>query len=334
MTLPPLSVALSVYNGARFLDLAIASIRAQSFGDFEFLIHDDGSTDGSFDIMARHAAQDPRIRLSRESNKGLVESLNRLVDQARAPLIARMDGDDIAHPQRFARQIAFLLAQDEIAVLGTQAEIIDAQSRILPDPNPHPLTHEEITAGFGHQPHFVHSSVMFRRAAFLSVGRYRSVARHCEDLDLWLRLSRTTRLANLPDYLMQYRVYPEQVSRRHLLEQARNAAITIFAHQMVLAGQEDPLRHHDVMPDLDDVACAFNAPDLPARVRAQIIRQNAYAPEMLAGAGLSVLRQHLAEAPKVDIKQIIRIIARLARNGYPRAAIQITTDLGARVARG
>jgi glycosyltransferase involved in cell wall biosynthesis len=108
MNVPAISVAMSVYNNAAFLDQAVESILGQSLSDFEFLIVDDGSNDGSSAILDGYAARDSRIRIIRQENRGLIASLNRLLSEARAPLIARMDGDDISLPERFERQVAFL----------------------------------------------------------------------------------------------------------------------------------------------------------------------------------------------------------------------------------
>ncbi|MFM7428012.1 MAG: glycosyltransferase family 2 protein [Elainella sp.] len=104
---PLISVLMPVYNSARYLKPAIDSILAQSFGDFEFLILDDGSTDRSSQILQSYAAQDARIHVTRRENQGVAKSLNQLIAQAQGELIARMDADDIALPDRFARQVAF-----------------------------------------------------------------------------------------------------------------------------------------------------------------------------------------------------------------------------------
>ncbi len=105
---PALSAAMSVYNGERFLAEAIDSILAQSFPDLEFLILDDGSRDATPAMLRDYAEKDSRIRPISRENRGLVASLNQLLDEARAPIVARMDADDIAHPERFAKQMRFL----------------------------------------------------------------------------------------------------------------------------------------------------------------------------------------------------------------------------------
>ena len=116
---------MSVYNGERFLAPAIESILGQTFGDFEFLILDDGSTDATPRIVAGYAALDPRIRPIIRENRGLVASLNQLLEEARAPIVARMDADDISRPERFAKQAAFLDAHPDYGVIGCWTEDID-----------------------------------------------------------------------------------------------------------------------------------------------------------------------------------------------------------------
>jgi glycosyltransferase involved in cell wall biosynthesis len=120
---------MSVYNNAAHLPAAIESILAQSFGDFEFLIVNDGSSDESGDIIDRYAAGDRRIRAFHQPNLGLIASLNRMLAEARAPLIARMDDDDIALPARFERQLAFLAAHPDHGVVGTWSRCIDSMVR-------------------------------------------------------------------------------------------------------------------------------------------------------------------------------------------------------------
>ena len=106
---------MSVYNGERFLTAAIESVLGQTFSDFEFLILDDGSRDGTRAIVEAMAARDSRIRPIVRENRGLIASLNQLIAEARAPLIARMDADDVCLPERFARQVQFLGHCHEVA---------------------------------------------------------------------------------------------------------------------------------------------------------------------------------------------------------------------------
>src|SRR5260370_34687140 len=122
---PPVSVVMSVYNGARFLDQAINSIRAQTYRDFEFIIVDDGSTDETPALLSGHAMADSRIRILSQENRGLIESLNRGFAAATGTYIARMDADDVAKPYRLEKQLDFLTANPGIALGGVAIEIID-----------------------------------------------------------------------------------------------------------------------------------------------------------------------------------------------------------------
>jgi glycosyltransferase involved in cell wall biosynthesis len=116
---------MSVYNAEQFLASAINSILTQSFSDFELLILDDGSNDGSRAIIEDYAARDSRIRPIFRANKGLIVSLNQLLAEARAPIIARMDADDISLPERFARQYAFLQENPDYGVVGCWTDEMD-----------------------------------------------------------------------------------------------------------------------------------------------------------------------------------------------------------------
>ncbi len=125
---PKISVVMSVFNGARFLDQAVNSVRSQTFTDFEFIIVDDGSRDGTPGILRMHAEADSRIRIISQENKGLIESLMSGFAAAKGIYIARMDADDVAKPERFAQQYDFLEANTHIALVGSAIEVIDSSS--------------------------------------------------------------------------------------------------------------------------------------------------------------------------------------------------------------
>ena len=161
MTNPALSVAMSVYNGESHLALAIESILDQTFGDFEFLILNDGSKDGSRAIIDAYAARDPRIRAIHRENRGLVISLNQLISEARAPLVARMDADDICLPERFAKQMAFLDNNPDHGVIGTWTSDIDEYGAPYSIKGAdHPTDYQAFIAGIGNGPMLCHPSVI------------------------------------------------------------------------------------------------------------------------------------------------------------------------------
>lgn len=129
---PIVSVLMPVYNARRFLPAAVKSIQNQTLTDFEFLIIDDHSTDGSWEMLQRFASKDKRIQLFRnETNKGIVKSLNMIISKTRGKYVARMDGDDIALPDRFAKQVEVLESQPEMVACGGQEYILDEQGTIV-----------------------------------------------------------------------------------------------------------------------------------------------------------------------------------------------------------
>lgn len=222
-----LTVVLPVHNGQSSLDEAIASIRRQTFGDFELLIIDDRSDDGSAATAARHAAEDARVRLLASPGSGLVAALNFGIERASANLIARMDADDIALPMRFERQITRMTAEPDLLVLGTATIRIDAERNHLGIVVP-PAEPAEIFSLLDRVNPIAHPTVVMRRDALEAVGLYRRAYLRAEDYDLWLRLAERGKLANLQEPLLEYRIAghfrPELFSRQVLSEMAARAA--------------------------------------------------------------------------------------------------------------
>lgn len=319
-----LSVCMSVFNNAPFLDQAVESILGQSMTAFEFVIIDDGSTDGSTAILRRHAARDPRIRLIEQENCGLVPSLNRAVDTARAPWIARMDGDDVALPDRFARQIAFLEAHPDHAAVGCQLELIDEAGATLRTAVEYPLTPDAFVAALEHRPSLSHPAAMLSRDAILVVGGYRALYRHCEDYDLWLRLAERYPMANLDAILLRYRHNPDQVSQRHLLQQKTGAAIAWEAYRERLAGGPDPLAAYDVLPPIADLDRVFGRTGVAARVRAKVTDEILYDAPALAGA-VPLLIAHARDGGERG--RLWRAALRLARHDQPGAGARLAAGL-------
>lgn len=202
---PCLSVLMSVYNGMPNLERAMESIATQSFGDFEFLIIDDASTDGSRELLEKWEAEDERIRLIlNETNRGLGYSLDKGVKEARGEWIARMDDDDIACPNRLKKQLKFIEENPGTDILGGWAVEIDE------DGNPMrlrqvPTSHEDIVRLIWTIP-VIHPTVMFRRRAIQQVGSYDAALRRRQDYDLWFRCAAAgLRFANIPEPLIHYR---------------------------------------------------------------------------------------------------------------------------------
>jgi len=204
--MPRVSVHMPVFNPGRFLEPAVESIRAQTFSDFEFIIIDDGSTDGSGALLERIAAGDRRIRLVRRENWGITRTRNQALALAVGEFFAVMDADDVALPDRFARQVAYFDHHPECVALGTRVLLIDAEGAPIREMS-EATTHEEIDAqhlaGLGGA--ITHPASMMRREALVAVGGYREQFQTAEDLDVFLRLAEVGRVANLPDVLLHYR---------------------------------------------------------------------------------------------------------------------------------
>lgn len=215
---------MPVHNAAPYLAAAIESILRQTYTDFEFLIIDDGSTDGSPAIL-QAATRDQRVRVIRRENRGLVATLNEGLTLARAPLIARMDADDVARPARLAQQVGALAARPEVLCLGGAFELIDGAGRRIAQRFP-PTEDAEIQEYNlrGHNA-IAHPTALYRRAAVQAVGGYRERFKCAEDLDLWLRLGETGVLANLRDVVLSYRLHGASVSQNgRELQRERMAA--------------------------------------------------------------------------------------------------------------
>lgn len=197
---PPLSVVMPVRNAAPYLDESIGSILGQSFSDFEFVIRDDGSTDRSREIIRHWARRDSRIRAFEGRQLGLSEGANWVVHEARAPVIARMDADDVARPDRLARQLRVLDETETVDLVGSLYSVIDSRGRSIL-----PVARWRLGRKSCYHP-FPHTSAMFRKTAFLDAGGYRRQCIYWEDLDLFLRMSRAGRIAVISEPLVSYRI--------------------------------------------------------------------------------------------------------------------------------
>jgi glycosyltransferase involved in cell wall biosynthesis len=219
---PLVSVVMSVHNASAVVGQAIESILKQTFTDFEFIIVDDGSTDGSRKILRKYAEQDKRIKLYVQPQSGLIASLNKYCRLATGKYIARMDADDVSLPARLEKQTQFLEMHPKIGVLGTWIQDIDLQGKpIIEWPVPSEPAVVRWFLFFGNC--VGHPSVMMRRDLFERLGYYRPEALHVEDYDLWIRAAEITGVANLPEVLVQYRVSANSVSGRNATLQEQNA---------------------------------------------------------------------------------------------------------------
>jgi glycosyltransferase involved in cell wall biosynthesis len=202
------SVVMPVYNALPHLDAAVRSILDQSFRDFEFVIYDDASTDGSTERLRYWAGQDRRIHLIEgQRNLGPVGSSALVVERSTAPLVARMDADDLCSPERLERQLDVLGGHPKAGVVGTMFEIIDAEGQRIRGLELWRLARKSPIVPFA-----AHGSIMFRRSVFEEVGGYRPECEFWEDQDLIIRMASVTEVLVIPEPLYQGRQW---VSKSH-----------------------------------------------------------------------------------------------------------------------
>jgi glycosyltransferase involved in cell wall biosynthesis len=230
-TSPLISVILPAFNAENYIADAVKSILKQSYCNFEFIIIDDGSTDNTLPILQKYARLDSRILLISRENRRLVATLNEMVDLAKGDWIARMDADDISHPERFQRQLN-LLKLSGADICGSWIKFFgDNSNRIW-------RTHESNTAiktDMLFKCPLAHPSVMIR-AGLLKKLKYRSSYIHAEDYDLWVRSAMGGFVfANVPDVLLSYRVHANQISTKTLNDQNKAAEKIRFNYWSYLA---------------------------------------------------------------------------------------------------
>ena len=199
------TVLVPVYNAGTPLDAALESVVRQDFDDYEVLVIDDASTDESLRRIRRHEAQHPRIRvIAHPTNRGLAATLNEGLAAAKGEYVARMDQDDESLPERLAMQAAFLDANPDCAVVGSFVFHMGAtrsHDRLVATP----VEADAIAAALPKYNCMYHPAIMLRRQAILDLGGYREQFKNAEDYDLWLRVSRSRALANIPTPLLRYR---------------------------------------------------------------------------------------------------------------------------------
>jgi len=232
---PSVSVVMPARNVAPYIDAAVESILAQSVTDFELVIRDDGSVDGTRERLRAWARRDSRIRLFEGDQLGLAGSSNWIVRQARAPLIARMDSDDVARPDRLKRQLEVLRADPAILLVGSLADSIDADGRRIRPMDPWRIARRSWFAPFPH------TSIMFRRDSFEAAGGYQPLA-YCEDWDFFLRMANQGRVAVIADALVSHRIVGTSSSSAPEHQPVVETAIARMLEALPSPGSEEPYR--------------------------------------------------------------------------------------------
>ena len=241
---PPISVLMAVRNGQAFLGESIESVLGQTATDFEFLVADDGSTDGSRGLIEEFCRTDPRIRLIDRpggGNRGVSASLNELFAKSSGEFIARMDADDVCCQGRFAAQVAFLREHPQVVAVGCQCDVIDShgeQVGRIQRPSAHDaIEHRFFNGGGG----IMHPAAMIRAESLRRIGGYDESLTYAQDLDLFLRLGEMGQLSNLNETLLKYRWHPGQISvgkRSHQLSCVASTLIKVSKRRKVSVSKQ------------------------------------------------------------------------------------------------
>ncbi len=341
---PIIDVLIPVCNASRTIGSALDSIQTQTILDIRIIVVDDGSTDDTAAIVANMATMDPRVELHRRENGGIVDALNFGLQRCRAEFVARFDGDDLSHPERFARQFGFLRANPDYVAVGGRVRHIDEDGQptgSVVDVGPPELA--DLTWAPALEPYIIHPFLMARRADMDAVGGYRHVL-HAEDTDLFWRLQERGKLHNLEDTLGDYRMHANSVSSASVHNARVSAAHSQLAAISALrrrGGEADLVFEHQSLAEFNGaasiqavfaLACRGLAPAerdrLELSLAAKMLELASYRPFELEDADCrfirSAVRRHdglLSPANrKVLDKQLCGSAARMAAKGGVRNA--------------
>lgn len=207
-----IAVVMPVYNAEKYLSQAIESILQQTYGQFQFIIVNDASTDSSPEIIQRYARQDKRIKvLTNVNNLRISRTLNRGMAAAQAEYIVRMDADDVAVTDRLAKQVAYMDSHQEVGISGGTMQLIDEQGRVFSQRRYH-LEDETIRKYLFRYSPFSHPTVIIRKSILDQAGYYDPAFDFAEDYDLYFRIGKLAKFGNLFDTLLLYRVVNKSIT--------------------------------------------------------------------------------------------------------------------------
>jgi glycosyltransferase involved in cell wall biosynthesis len=244
---PKVTVVIPVYNREKYVGIAVDSILSQTFSDFELLVIDDGSTDGSIDVVLSYS--DPRIRLVRNNaNLGVSTTRNKGIQLARSEYLAFLDSDDWAHPERLAKQTAFLDNHPDYAAVGSWIEWMSEEGcrsgRIKRKP-----TSPEVIASWRLFQQGIENSASMARTDVLRAFRHREEFDICEDFEIWARISADHKLATLPEVLVLRRMHAGQLTQEKAArtEERRLAIYAAQLHLLNVSFTDADLKRHSLL---------------------------------------------------------------------------------------
>ena len=244
-------MVMSVYNDAEYLSESVESILSQEGVDFEFIIIDDGSTDGSGEMLDEYAAKDGRVRLIHQANVGLTRALIRGCDIALGQYIARQDGDDLSLAGRLAGLRKRIVSEQNLSFVSSWAKCVGPDGEQLRTVR-RPSDSAEATRALLHERQGppAHGSVMFKKEAYEAVGGYRDGFYYAQDSDLWLRLAEIGRVAYVPEVLYAYRSSPHSISSESREVQKEFGRLGRQCSELRLRGESD----HEVLERAEALA--------------------------------------------------------------------------------
>lgn len=305
--IPKVTVLIPVYNCQKYVAEAIESVLEQGFSDFELLLIDDGSTDGSRDILGSYA--DPRIRvILNETNLGIPRTLNKGLGLARGEYFALLDNDDFASPNRLELQVDFLERHEEYAAVGTWAVTTDEEGRTLGQIKRLFVAPDEVQSQLLFRCCLLHPS-MTARTSVLRSHVYREDFVTCADFDLWVRVAKTHRIGSLPSILMHHREHADRATHR-FSQRAKAEKLEIIANQ------------------LNDLGLTFDDADLERHFLLQRLKSARFIPDRAYLTWASAWLDRLQTANEHTLLYSERPFARVLARTWLRVCRRASRKLG------
>ena len=249
-----MDVIVAVRDGEKYIAAAIASLSADAEYINKLIIVDDGSTDRTVSILS-NLDWKGKLEIIHQQMLGVSAALNRAMEAAETPLVARMDADDVCIAGRFKAQIEYLESAPDVAAVGTQVRVIDAEGAETGDRSNYPLDAAAIRTQLYKKGSCAisHPTVVMRKDAIVACGGYRGAFQHAEDYDLWLRLSERHRIVNLPEAFLYYRLHGAQVASRFHARQSFSRDLALYAAREREASGQDPCADLCEAPDFEEI---------------------------------------------------------------------------------